>query len=139
MRQDQYEKLQKLQDKILDVFIEEADPEHWPGKGLKIGAMDAQTRGDLYWVRKTAVSAAMLFNRVEAMVHRVQLMGAGTAPPVEEGSAAQQEEESQLDQQVRAAEKEGARLMRELQTGVGKSKFMKDALGTKGAHGKAAS
>lgn len=119
MRQDQYERLQKLQDKLLDVFLDEADPESWPGKGLKIGAMDAQTRGDLYWVRKTAASAGMLFSRVEAMIGRVQFAGAGTTPPAE----GEESPEQQLDAEYAAAEREAKKLLDDVQSGRSKAKF----------------
>lgn len=122
MRQDQFERLQALGEKLMDVFLDEADPSNWPGKGLKIGAMDAQTRGDLYWVRKTAASAGMLYTRVMSMVGQVQMAGAGTTPPPEQGS---EPAETQLDAEVAAAEKEAARLMRELQNGTSKAAFDK--------------
>lgn len=123
MRQDQYLKLQQLEEKLLDVFLSEADPEHWPGKGLTIGAMDAQTRGDLYWVRKTAASAGMLFTRVEAMIGRVQLGGAGTTPPAEGEPV---DAEQQLDAEIAASERAAAVLMKALQDGSSaKKKFDK--------------
>lgn len=106
----------------MDVFLDEADPEHWPGKGLKIGAMDAQTRGDLYWVRKTAASAGMLYTRVMSMVTNVQMAGAGTTPAPQSDEA---EKGNQLDAEVAAAEKEAAKLLREIQSGAGKAAFDK--------------
>ncbi len=123
MRQDQYERLQKLQDKLMDVFLDEADPEHWPGKGLKIGAMDAQTRGDLYWVRKTAASAGMLYSRVEAMVGRVQMAGAGTTPPAEGDSP--EDVEQQMDAELAKYEKEAKAMLADVQSGRAKAKFDK--------------
>jgi hypothetical protein len=122
MRQDQFEKLQALSEKLMDVFLDEADPSSWPGQGLKIGAMDAQTRGDLYWVRKTAASAGMLYTRVAAMIGNVQLAGAGTTPAPEADEAAAG---NQLDAEVAAAEREAAKLLRELQNGGSKAAFDK--------------
>jgi hypothetical protein len=119
MRQDQYEKLQQLEEKLLDVFLEEADPEHWPGKGLKLGAMDAQTRGDLYWVRKTAASAAVLRGKVVAMIGATQNNGTGTTAAAEPDADA---ERAQLDDDIKAAEREATRLLADLQNGGGKSK-----------------
>lgn len=121
MRQDQYERLQALGEKLMDVFLDEADPGSWPGKGLKIGEMDAKTRGDLYWVRKTAASAGMLYTRVMAMVGQVQMAGAGTTPPEELPN--DESGTTQLDAEVAAAEKEAQRLLRELQNGAGKKAF----------------
>lgn len=127
MRQDQFERLQALSEKLMDVFLDEADPSSWPGKGMKIGAMDAQTRGDLYWVRKTAASAGMLYTRVMSMVNQVQMVGAGTTPP----SSDEAETGTQLDAEVAAAEKEAARLLREIQSGAGKAAFDKRVHGGK--------
>lgn len=123
MRQDQYERLQSLGEKLMDVFLDEADPSSWPGQGLKIGAMDAQTRGDLYWVRKTAASAGMLYTRVMAMVGQVQMAG-GTTPPASDEMTTEPAE-SQLDAELAAAEKQAQQLMRELQSGTGKKAFDK--------------
>ncbi len=133
MRQDQFEKMQALEEKLLDVFIAEADPEHWPGKGLALGAMDAKTRGDLYWVRKTAASALLLATRVQQSIGAVIRGGAGTAPPDGEQptDAQQAHQDQQVDAEYAAAEREAERLMRELQTGAGKKAFDRKA------HGKA--
>lgn len=124
MRQDQFERLQALGEKLMDVFLDEADPSSWPGQGLKIGVMDAQTRGDLYWVRKTAASAGMLYTRVMSMVGQVQMAGAGTTPPAQ-GDDTPEPAETQLDAELAAAEKEASKLLRELQNGAGKAAFDK--------------
>lgn len=127
MRQDQFEKLQQLEEKLLDVFIGEADPDSWPGKGLKIGAMDAQTRGDLYWVRKTAASVLMLHSKVANTISATQAFGAGTTP-----AAAGDDGEQQLDSEIASAEREAAKLLDQLQRGTSKAKREFD----KRVHGK---
>lgn len=120
MRQDQLERLQALSEKLLDVFLDEADPEHWPGKGLKLGAMDAQTRGDLYWVRKTAAAVLVLENRVSNRIGQVQQSGAGTTPAAPGDDDAPQADDG-IESELQAAEKQAAALMRELQTGTKKA------------------
>ncbi len=127
MRQDQFERLQALSEKLLDVFIDEADPEHWPGKGLKLGAMDAQTRGDLYWVRKTAAAVLVLETRVSNRIGQAQVSGAGTTPaaPADDQPTA----EDGLESELQAAEKQAQALMRELQTGTKKAKWDKSVHG----------
>jgi hypothetical protein len=80
MRQDQYERLQALEEKLADVFIGEAEPEKWPGHGLDPGVMDQKTRGDRYWVKKNAVATLSLMQRVAVTLGQVQLRG-GTTPP----------------------------------------------------------
>jgi hypothetical protein len=122
MRQDQFEKLQALEEKLLDTFLEEADPANWPGQGIKIAAMDAQTRGDLYWVRKTAASVAVLRSKVLGMVDGQ--LGLGTTAPKDGDGEAADQAETQLDSDYAQAEREAQRLMRELQgSGKGKKKF----------------
>lgn len=130
MRQDQFEKLQALSEKLMDVFLDEADPSNWPGQGLKIGAMDAQTRGDLYWVRKTAASAGMLYTRVMTMVGQVQMAGACTTPSQGDGTEPDTAN-TQLDAEVAAAEREANRLLKQLQSGASKNAFDKRVHGGK--------
>jgi len=110
------------------VFLDEADPEHWPGKGLKLGAMDPQTRGDLYWVRKTAASVLALELRVSNRIGAAQASGLGTTPgaPAEE-----QPTEDGIDTELQAAEKQAAALLRELQTGTKKARWDKSVHGGK--------
>jgi hypothetical protein len=126
MRQDQFEKLQLLEEKLLDVFIAEAEPTGWPGRGIPLGQMDAKTRGDVYWCRKTAASAAILAQRVGSMIGGVQRAGGGTTPPnggEERDPKSIEHEERQIDAEYAAAEREAERLMRELQGGAGKKAF----------------
>lgn len=130
MRLDQYEKLQQLEEKLLDVFIREADPLSWPGQGLPLSQMDAQTRGDLYWCRKTAASALVLASKVANVIGTTQASGMGTAPPAEGDE--NDGEGAQVDAEIASAEREAARLMRELQNGPGKKAF------DRRAHGKSA-
>ena len=98
MRQDQYERLQALEEKLLDVFLVEADPDEWPGAGMKMAAMDAQTRGDRYWVKKNAAASGILVNRVGGMISATQAWGSGTTPA--EGDS---EGEAQLDKEIASA------------------------------------
>jgi hypothetical protein len=130
MRLDQYQKLQALQEKLLDVFLDEAEPTTWPGRGLKLGEMDAKTRGDLYWVRKTAASALLLADRVSAAVGRVQMTGDGPSPtgapaPDSEGEA------DQMETELGRYERQAQAIMAELQSGKGKAAFDKKVHGPK--------
>lgn len=126
MRQDQYERLQALSEKLTDVLLHEAEPEKWPGHGLDPGAMDQKTRGDRYWCKKNAVATISLAQRVGALIGQVQVAGAGTTPPDapadgEDGGAGAARDH--LDAEVQAAEQEAARLLKELQSGAGKAAF----------------
>jgi hypothetical protein len=119
MRQDQYEKLQALTEKLTDAFIGEADPDVWPGAGVAMAAMDQQTRGDRYWCKKNAAATLSVIVRTTNLIGIIQLRGAGGGaggvPPPE-----QDKEESSLDADIKAAEKEGNRLLSRLQNGMKK-------------------
>lgn len=120
MRQDQYERLQALSERLMDRFLVEADPDNWPGKDIPLANMDTQTRGDMYWVKKNGAATGLLYTRVETMIGNTQF-GGGTTPakPSEDDGA-----EAQLDDEIRRAEKEAARLMANL-TGGSKKEFDK--------------
>lgn len=130
MRQDQYERLQQLEEQLTDTFLGEADPALWPGAGMAVSAMDKTTRGDRYWVKKNAVATLSLVQRMGTLIGQVQLRGAGTTPPAP-GGEGEGEPEDHLDADIAAATKEAERLMRELQTGTGKAAFDKRVHGTK--------
>jgi len=94
---------------------------------MKLGAMDAQTRGDLYWVRKTAASVLALEARVSARIGQTQVSGEGTTPAPAAGD--QPPIDDGIESELQAAEKQAAALMRELQTGAKKANWDKSVHG----------
>lgn len=128
MRQDQFERLQQLEEQLTDAFIGEAAPEKWPGHGVDPGAMDQQTRGDRYWCKKNAVATISLVQRVGTLIGQIQLRGAGTTPAA---PAEGEQQQDHLEDEVKAAEKEAAKLLRELQSGAGKAAFDRRVHGSK--------
>jgi hypothetical protein len=130
MRQDQFERLQLLSEKLLDVFLEEGDPSGWPGHGVKVAAMDVQTRGDRYWTKKNAAATGVLFAKVESMIGYTRDKGLGTTPAPDPEADADAAGESQLDAEIASAEREAAKLMKQLQGGATKADL-------KRVHGKA--
>ena len=120
MRQDQYEKLQALSERLTDVFLDEAEPEKWPGHNIEPGAMDQKTRGDRYWCKKNAVATLTLVGRVAGLTDLIQKQSnAGN------GAAGVTEEEATLDAGINAAEKEAAKLLDQLQRRSKKGEFDK--------------
>lgn len=99
MRPDQYTKLQSLSEKLADVFIQEANPDNWPGAGLLPADMDKQTRGDRYWVKKNAVATLSLLTKMDTLK--------GVAAPAADSA----ETEGLLDEEIASAEKEAAKLL----------------------------
>jgi hypothetical protein len=129
MKRDQYERLQALEEKLVDVLLHEAEPDKWPGHGIDPGAMDPQTRGDRYWCKKNAVATISLVQRVGALIGQVTRGGADVAPPASTGE--QPPAEDHLEDDVKAAEQEAARLLKELQQGTGKAAFDRRVHGPK--------
>lgn len=129
MRQDQLERMQRLAETLADVFLDEAEPENWPGDGILPKNMDSATRGDRYWCKKNAVATVSLIQRVHTLVGLIRLdSGAGGgAAAVDE----RQGEESSLDAEIVAAEKEAKKLMNEAIKEAKKREFDKHT------HGKA--
>jgi hypothetical protein len=110
IRQDQFEKLQTLSEKLADVVLTDADPENWVGNGLAPKDLTQQERGDAYWCRKMAVSTLSVMMRVEHLVgivkeHRNIGYGAGEAA----------ERDSLLDAEITSVEKEANKLLEALQ------------------------
>lgn len=120
MRQDQYEKLQELTEKLTDAFIGEADPAVWPGHGVAIAAMDQQTRGDRYWCKKNAAATLSVIVRTTSLIGIIQqrsMAGTGGGVPAPE----QEQQEDGLEADVKAAEKEATKLLAQLQKGMSKT------------------
>lgn len=131
MRADQHLRLQNLEERLVDVFCDEAEPTEWPGAGMKIAAMDSQTRGDRYWVKKNAAASMVLIRHVGSLIGNAQgNLDSPTTPPG--GADAESEGEMQLDHSIAAAEKEASKLMASLQAGGGSAKAEFD----KRVHGK---
>lgn len=128
MRQDQYEKLQALTEKLTDTFLSEADPDAWPGHGVAIAAMDQQTRGDRYWCKKNAAATLSVVMRTSTLVGIIQQQwSSGADTPPAEGTP----EDDSLDAEIRAAEKEATKLLGKIQNDSAKAAF------DKRVHGKA--
>lgn len=120
MRADQYEKLQALSERLTDVFLDEAEPEKWPGHNIEPGAMDQKTRGDRYWCKKNAVATLTLVGRVAGLTDLIQKQSnAGN------GAAGVTDEEATLDAEINAAEKEASKLLDQLQRRSKKGEFDK--------------
>lgn len=75
MREDQIKRLDQLAEKVMEVFLSDADPEAWRGKG-PVAQMEDKQRGNLYWELKCA-------NQVGALLMQaLNLKAKIAAPPV---------------------------------------------------------
>jgi hypothetical protein len=112
MRQDQYQRLQELEEKLVDVFLFEADPAKWPGAGIEPNAMDRDTRGDRYWCKKNPAATLALAIRVQGLIHQTQQLG-DTPPPGAPVTTTEQsdEEAMHMDSEIARYEKQAAALL----------------------------
>lgn len=120
MRQDQFEKLQALEERLTDVFIDEAEPARWPGKDRAANKLTQKMRGDRYWCKKNAVATIALVQRVAGLIQIVRVNG-DTPPLGVDGIP--NAEESHLDTEIASAEKEATALLDKMQRGAGKAEF----------------
>lgn len=118
MRQDQYEKLQALSEKLTDVFLSEADPDNWPGSGWNPAQLTKEQRGDRYWSKKNAVATLSIITKVAQLTTVIQeSSNAGT------GSANVVDDEGGLDADILQAEKEAAKLLDQMTRAASKKNF----------------
>lgn len=123
MRQDQFEMLQALSEKLTDVFLDEANPDKWPGRGVDLANLSQQSRGDLYWTKKNAVATLSLIGRVASLTQVIRMQGGEPLPPGAEPPA--DGEHDSLDAEIKEAEKEAQRLLDDIQKGTKKAEFDK--------------
>lgn len=121
MRQDQFEKLQTLSERLTDVFLGEAEPAKWPGAAIEPGNMDQQTRGDRYWCKKNAVATLSLVERVNRLIGQTQAASAGD--PGGAGVRDDDQDEDNLDADIRQAEKEASKLLDQMKRNASKKSF----------------
>lgn len=125
MRQDQFERMQELSERLIDVAMDEADPDKWPGAGWAADQLTKDQRGDRYWSKKNAVATLSLIDRIHHIVNYVRSASAGGgADP-----AAVTEAESELDAEINAAEKEATKLLDRVQRETKRSEFKKHVIG----------
>ena len=116
MRQDQFESLQRRGEQLVDVFLQESNPETWPGHGLQPSSMDKSTRGDRYWCKKDAVATLACAQRIFGLMQVIR----ERSVPVDPETPGEGEEGDPLDAEVAAAEAEAQRLLENLQRGARK-------------------
>jgi hypothetical protein len=118
MREEQYQRLKSLSEKLTDVVLDEADPASWPGDGMttetwrKLEAADAKEaqriRGDRYWSKKNAAATLSLLTKIYTISGIIER----SAPaPAGEGN----DQDDDLDKEIRDAEKEATKILKKVQ------------------------
>ena len=107
MRDDQYLKLQELEEKLVPVVLQEADPDNWPGKDIIPKELTKDERGDRYWCKKNAAATLTLLNKVISLVERPTRGLYSSSEPVE----AEAEDDINLDKEISKAERKAVELL----------------------------
>ena len=130
MRQDQFDKLLEIQERLIDAALIEADPQNWHGEGLKPNEMTRDTRGDRYWCKKNAVATISLVMRINSLSDQVRR--ASETPPAPDGTQPAggiTDEAKELETEVADCEEEAKKLLRRLQDPQTRKDFKEKALG----------
>ncbi|WP_050465095.1 hypothetical protein [Herbaspirillum autotrophicum] len=114
MTDDQYQRLQALTEKLMDVFLSEADPDSWPGAGIKPNAMDKETRGNRYWCKKDAAATLTLNMRAITMIDAIHRRTPEDGEPLGAGAPEGADAEDSLDSDIARAEKQAEKLMEKM-------------------------
>lgn len=72
MRTDQITTLDELSEQLMDVFLEEANPDNWSGAGTEARDMKPEVRGSRNWDIKNANQAGALMARALDLRDRLQ-------------------------------------------------------------------
>jgi hypothetical protein len=100
MRPDQQERLRSVAEALTDVFLEEADPGHWPGAGVPLAQHTQAQRGDRVWHKKTVAASLLLLINIERLT--------------ENSRAGHPGEDDDLDRQIADAEAQAIQLLDKL-------------------------
>lgn len=68
MRTDQLARLETLRDRLLEVSLVDANPDHWIGKGKRPDELTREERGDAKWCRSLAVQTVALTMQVQRLM-----------------------------------------------------------------------
>lgn len=104
MTPKQNKKLADIEEKLLNVFIDEADPDQWPVVDGEAEVKEQQkTRGDRYWHAKVANQTIALLTRIVAYRTKLHEFSDNDKAPLDE--------DAKYSADMKAAEKKvGARL-----------------------------
>lgn len=102
MRPDQFQRLEALQEKLVDTLMDEANPENWAGGDKKLEKLTREERGDRYWCKKNAAATLTLITKTLALEHF-------RSKGVPEGEATS--EDDGLDKEIDSAERKAAKLL----------------------------
>ena len=125
MRIDQIEQLKALEEKLVDVYLTEADPDLWEGSNVPIEEWTKEIRGNRYWSKKNGVATVALAMRTKDLLDK--------ALRTNVIKQAEVEEEAELDNEITAAMKEADKLMNLLTNKEARKQFLDKAKANAGS------
>jgi hypothetical protein len=102
MKKEQIERLQETENRLLDVFLEEANPDSWPGAGVPLAQLSKSERGDRYWHKKNCLATLTVVMRIEHLIE----------PNWMSDEQKRGQDDHELDEAVELAEKEADKLLK---------------------------
>lgn len=101
---DYFSRLTALSGKLLDVAIEESDPDNWQSAGKPIKSLSTEERGNRYWDKKNAAGSLTLLIKVQSLIG----MHARTKQPPKPGA---EQPEDDFDERLKKAEQEAGKIL----------------------------
>lgn len=118
MRQDQIERLRELEETLIDVYLDEADPENWAGEGNMGPQLTKEQRGARYWDKKNAVATVVLAQETRKLIANDKAHLGRDAF-----------DDAEMDKQIDQAEREANRLLEKIGSDAGRANFLKRSTG----------
>jgi len=118
MRPDQIERLAELEEKLIDIYLEEADPANWPGEGAMGPQLTKEQRGDRFWDKKNAIATVALAQETRKLIANDKA-ALGRDPYTE----------PELDRKIKDAEKRARELVDKVSQETARNGFIKRAAG----------
>lgn len=112
MREDQRIRLEEINERLVDVLLDEADPDNWPGAGILPADMSKEDRGDRYWSKKNAAMTTVLIaDNMKLLVNTKEALG---RDPLEA---------PEMDDVIDRAEQKAAKRLKEIAEKTGHAAF----------------
>lgn len=122
MREDQRQRLEAINELLLEELITEADPRQWPGAGKSADKWTKQERGDRYWCKKNAaMTGALIGGNLKLLANTKEALG--RTPYTDD----------ELDDVIARAEAKAAKRLDEIASRTGYQAFAERTYG-KGTH-----
>lgn len=105
MRDEQFTKLEALQERLVDVVLFEAEPENWTAHGKLPKEMTQEERGDRYWCKRNVSATVTLLNKTLSLAF---FRDRQPSRPPEDAESANDD----LNQEILEAEKNANKILK---------------------------